>query len=58
MLTVNELLRAVTWIEGEAGYLPIDQLFRGLRLAGELLIVTLTPAVIDRHARRSTRIFQ
>jgi hypothetical protein len=35
-----------------------DQLLGGLRLAGALLIATLVPFLIDRHARRSTRIRQ
>jgi hypothetical protein len=30
----------------------------GLRLVGELLVVTLLPALIDGHARRSSRVLK
>jgi hypothetical protein len=34
------------------------EVLSGLRLVGELLVATLIPALIDRHARRSNRVLK
>jgi hypothetical protein len=35
-----------------------NPVFSGVRLVGELLVAILIPALIDRHARRSSRVLK
>jgi hypothetical protein len=58
MLTTAELLRAINGSDGAFAEVFANPVFRALRLFGELVVVILTPALIDRHARRSSRILK
>jgi hypothetical protein len=57
-MTTPEMLRVMT--DADTGFSKIlaNPILSGMRLIGELLVAILTPALIDRHARRSSRILK
>ena len=58
MLTTTELIRAINEAENDFQEVLANPIISGIRLIAELLVATLTPALIDRHARRSSRVLK
>jgi hypothetical protein len=57
MLSASAFLRAISGdpSSGVAGLMS-GRFFYGLRLLGAIALATLVPLLIDRHARRSSRV--
>jgi hypothetical protein len=58
MMMTTEMLRVVGDAETDFSKILANPILSGLRLIGELLVAILTPALIDRYARRSSRILK
>jgi hypothetical protein len=58
MLTTAEVLRIVGGAETDLWAFLTSPIVGAIRLVGELLVAILTPALIDRHARRSSRVLK
>jgi hypothetical protein len=57
-MTTTEMLRVMSDAGTGLPNILANPILSGMRLIGELLVATLTPALIDRHARRSSRILK
>jgi hypothetical protein len=58
MLTTTEVLRIIGDAETDLWAFLTSPIVGAIRLGGELLVAILTPALIDRHARRSSRVLK
>jgi hypothetical protein len=58
MMMTAEMLRVVSGANGDFSRILASPIVSGLRLIGELLVAILVPALIDRHARRSSRVLK
>ncbi len=58
MLMTTELIRAISEAVNAFQEILANPVISGIRLVAELLVATLTPALIDRHARHSSRVLK
>jgi hypothetical protein len=58
MMTTTEMLLVTSDVVTDFSKILANPILSGIRLIGELLVAILTPALIDRHARRSSRVLK